>query len=123
MKLTVQAFALTALCFFAHISSYAQNKAPLCGWNKAMENANLGATGLKSQMRAAQNKLQSMLRQVQVLDADSLYTLPIVVHVIHTGTAIGSADNPTDANIIAMIGGLNDAWRKNGVTFGGVDMK
>lgn len=56
-------------------------------------------------------------------DADSLYTLPVVVHVIHTGGDIGSENNPSDDRIIAMIDNLNKAWRKNGDAYGGVDMK
>ncbi len=55
--------------------------------------------------------------------ADSLYTIPVVVHVIHTGGVVGSADNPSDSLIKAMINNLNKAWRKNGAVYGGVDMK
>lgn len=56
-------------------------------------------------------------------DADSLYTLPVVVHVIHTGTAVGAADNPADADINAMLSTLNNAWRKSGALYGGVNIK
>src|SRR5215204_772053 len=31
----------------------------------------------------------------------ALYHIPVVVHVIHTGGAVGTAYNPTDATIIA----------------------
>ena len=54
---------------------------------------------------------------------DTLYTLPVAVHVIHTGGAPGTADNPSDSQINAMLDGLNKAWRKNGLLYGGVDMK
>jgi hypothetical protein len=57
------------------------------------------------------------------LNADSLVTLPIVVHVLHTGTAIGAPDNPTDANIHAMVALLNNTWRKQGPQYGGADMR
>ncbi|MEO7311765.1 MAG: M43 family zinc metalloprotease [Chitinophagaceae bacterium] len=56
-------------------------------------------------------------------DADSLYTLPVVVHVIHTGTAVGAPDNPADTAIAALITNLNNSFRKNGPLYGGVDMK
>ncbi len=49
----------------------------------------------------AQNHLESP--QVN----DTLYTLPVVVHVINTGTPVGSLDNPDDAAINAMITNLN----------------
>lgn len=63
------------------------------------------------------------LRSIRVGDADSVYTLPVVVHVIHTGNAIGAADNPADSLIKAMIDNLNKAWRKNGAVYGGADLK
>ncbi len=46
-------------------------------------------------------------------------TIPVVVHVIHTGTPVGSADNPSDSNIQAMITELNNAYKKNGPSYGG----
>ncbi|MCC5945140.1 MAG: hypothetical protein JJT94_09395, partial [Bernardetiaceae bacterium] len=41
----------------------------------------------------------------------TVYTIPVVVHIMHTGGAIGTIYNPTDANIIAMIDGLNQHFR------------
>lgn len=35
------------------------------------------------------------------------YLIPVVVHIVHTGTAVGSADNPTDNQIINMINRVN----------------
>ena len=52
-----------------------------------------------------------------------VYTLPVVVHVINTGTAIGAPDNPPDSLINAMINLLNNAFRKKGTSFGGADVK
>ncbi|HZV69487.1 MAG TPA: M43 family zinc metalloprotease [Saprospiraceae bacterium] len=46
-------------------------------------------------------------------------TLPVVVHVIHTDTPVGSAGNPSDAQIHAMITLVNNAFKKNGPFFGG----
>lgn len=54
---------------------------------------------------------------------DTLYTLPVVVHIIHSGTAVGALDNPGDSLVRSMIEGLNKAWRKNGPFYGGADMK
>lgn len=74
--------------------------------------------------RNAQEKiLQQYIARYGLTDTDSVYTLPLVVHVIHTGSAVGAADNPSDAQILAMIQTLNNAWRKSGAGFGGVDMK
>ncbi len=66
---------------------------------------------------------QEFERLLDITDADSLYILPVVVHVIHTGSPIGSADNPSDAAINAMITNLNNAFRRNGPSFAGADLK
>ncbi len=59
----------------------------------------------------------------QITDNDAVYTLPVVVHIINTGDSIGSADNPSDSLINAMIVELNKCWRKTESVDGGVDMK
>lgn len=38
------------------------------------------------------------------------YTIPVVVHVMHTGGAVGSIYNPTDASIIATINYMNQVF-------------
>jgi hypothetical protein len=53
---------------------------------------------------------------------DVVYTLPVVIHVITIGDAVGSADNPTDANINAMLKTLNNAFAKKGTSYGGAKM-
>lgn len=40
----------------------------------------------------------------------ALYTIPVVVHVVHTGGPIGSIYNPSDAQIIGAIDYLNDVF-------------
>lgn len=55
--------------------------------------------------------------------ATPVYTLPVIVHVIHTGTPIGAPDNPPDSSIKAMISLLNSGFRKKQVSFGGADIK
>ncbi len=112
-------WAFTACLFiFISVSAYSQKQIPLCGWQPP---SNDPASVLKRQF--AEKRIQQMITRNQLEDIDSLYTLPVVVHVIHTGTAVGSPDNPTDAQINAMIQSLNDSWRKNGASFGGVDLK
>ncbi len=58
----------------------------------------------------------------KVLDLDNTnqVTIPLVVHVIHTGDAVGTIYNPSDADILSMIDGLNDYYANdNGL---GVDI-
>ncbi|MEO5683147.1 MAG: zinc-dependent metalloprotease [Chitinophagaceae bacterium] len=40
----------------------------------------------------------------------TLYTIPVVVHVVHTGGAIGTIYNPTDAQITGAINYLNQVY-------------
>jgi len=58
----------------------------------------------------------------RLLSSSILDTLPVVVHVIHTGTPIGSPDNPSDANINDMIALINNAFQKNGAMYGGANI-
>lgn len=48
-------------------------------------------------------------------------TIPVVIHVIHTGTPVGAPDNPSDSLIHALLGLVNDAFQKNGPHYGGAD--
>jgi hypothetical protein len=48
--------------------------------------------------------------QGQLGTAAALYTIPVVVHVIHTGGAIGSIYNPSDAQIMGAIDYLNSVF-------------
>lgn len=68
-----------------------------------------GVVGLKS---------QAPFSITEVVD-----TLPVVVHVIHTGGAVGTMSNPSDSLIQALIGLMNNAYRKNGLFYGGADLQ
>ena len=45
------------------------------------------------------------------------YTIPVVVHVIHTGQAVGTGVNITDAQIQSAIDNLNDAYSNTSTAF------
>ncbi|MDE3250097.1 MAG: T9SS type A sorting domain-containing protein, partial [Bacteroidota bacterium] len=46
----------------------------------------------------------------QLKTAATLYTIPVVVHVVHTGGAVGTTYNPTDAQIQGAIAYLNNVY-------------
>ena len=50
------------------------------------------------------------------LNPNEVYTIPVVVHVIHLGEPIGTGTNISDAQIIGAIAGLNERWNN---TYGG----
>ena len=102
----------------------AQNNDGTCGWKTAEQmQKNIDPFLFALNKATAEKKIHEYLQTNRLLDADSIYIIPVVVHVIHTGTPIGSPDNPTDADIEDMIAGLNDSWRKNGSQYGGADMR
>ena len=70
---------------------------------------------LESQVEAiTQNHAKNKLRA-------TLYTIPVVVHVIHLGEPLGTGSNITDIQIQQAIAGLNDRFRNvNGL---GVDVE
>jgi hypothetical protein len=58
----------------------------------------------KNSSRASRNDIQT--EQLNT----ALYTIPVVIHVIHTGSAIGSQDNPVDAQLAGTIDYLNSVY-------------
>lgn len=55
------------------------------------------------------------------------YTIPVVVHIIETGTVLGTPQKPSDAQIISGINALTQAFRATypgypGISNGGVDI-
>ncbi|HRI20858.1 MAG TPA: M43 family zinc metalloprotease, partial [Panacibacter sp.] len=94
------------LVFTGKITAQVNNA--VCGWKQSAPPVQIDA---------------NRRNQPAINDDGAVYTVPIVVHVIHTGTAIGSADNPSNASINSMLKTLNNAWHKSGATYGGADMK
>lgn len=60
--------------------------------------------------------LESVIHQNQQLSAEDrtneIYTLPVVVHVIHEGEPIGQGSNISDEQILSAINALNEDFRK-----------
>jgi hypothetical protein len=54
-----------------------------------------------------QNKLSANQR---IIDPNELLTLPVVVHILHKGEALGTGTNITDAQVIAAINDVNSRY-------------
>ncbi|GAB3951961.1 hypothetical protein GCM10028805_32990 [Spirosoma harenae] len=116
---------LLALTTSEAIAQPDSTQAPICGFGLLQQQKNRQLNPeLSLQLRQADALFQEQLvRQKSARAAqDVVYTLPIVVHVIHNGEAIGTTNNPSDASIQAMVALLNAAFRKNGASYGGVDI-
>lgn len=110
-------FILTAIALcIGCMQSSAQNKITVQDWKEARRTYQLNK---KTNEFFEKENIQTETAK----NTDVVYTLPVVVHVITTGDAIGSPDNPTDANINAMLTLLNNAFNKKGANYGGANMK
>ena len=65
--------------------------------------------------RSYENLLQSLQSQsnTQVVNEEDVYTVPIVVHIMHDGDVIGEGGNITDAVIYDAIAALNNDFEGN----------
>ncbi|MEM9052561.1 MAG: M43 family zinc metalloprotease, partial [Bacteroidota bacterium] len=70
---------------------------------------------------ASLDQLLYDVRTGSVPKSDEIFTIPVVVHVIHTGESVGSGTNITDEQIWSAINGLNEDFRKMAGTNGDGD--
>ena len=59
----------------------------------------------------AEQKIAQYISQNQFRSSSSIYTIPVVVHVLHLGELIGVGTNISDAQIQSAIANLNDVYR------------
>ncbi|MBN4062369.1 hypothetical protein JYU20_04150, partial [Bacteroidales bacterium AH-315-I05] len=78
----------------------------------------------KANYLAAEKQFQKALKSVTANTKLPVYSVPVVVHVIHLGEAVGTGTNISDAQIQSAITAINDDFRKKTGTNGdgaGVD--
>lgn len=68
-------------------------------------------------------KQMQILRKNRVagVATSNVYTIPVVVHVIHNGDAVGKGENITDAQVLSQIKVMNDDYRRKENTRGGAN--
>src|SRR6185295_18176045 len=59
-----------------------------------------------------QQKQASRSRQTKSQRTQATYQIPVVVHVIHNGEAVGSGTNISDAQILSQISVLNKDYKR-----------
>ena len=134
---------LVILCFFAFGNTYGQGKSPsdktLFGKLITPENVN-PKNGV---IRCASTEYEKMLQEknpkrktdaqfeawlaplvqknatMRTAQTNVVITIPVVVHVVHSGQAVGTAPNITDAQVESQITILNQDFRKKIGTRGG----
>ena len=72
-----------------------------------------------SRISANEALIQNYLNTAH-LKSGGVYTIPVVVHVMHLGESVGTGTNISDAQIQSAIDNLNDAYRNVG--YNGIDI-
>jgi PKD-like domain/Pregnancy-associated plasma protein-A/Secretion system C-terminal sorting domain len=111
---------IVLLFFFCYIPLHAAAQVP-CG-NESFHQLLLQTDPVyKTNFESLQNQLQTIVRNRKLQGkAAQLYTIPVVVHIVHLGEPIGTGTNISDAQVQDAINGLNQRYR-NVVGNGSID--
>lgn len=115
----IQLYALLFLMVCAVIPC-SINAQPVCGFDILHERQLAESPEYARTVAAQDAKIRDILngaltdpatkKRMVVTDNDTVYEIPVVIHVIHTGGAIGSNYNPSDVQLLNMISYLNQAY-------------
>ena len=102
-----QLFAFLILVFCV-LKGYAQP----CGFDAVQQNLLKTNPLYKTIQRESEKKLKALLANKDFLKVEApVYTIPVVVHVIHNGEAVGTGTNISDAQIQSAITSLTQYYR------------
>jgi len=96
-----------------------------CGFDNAHEKQLKENPLYKSLVLDAEKQIQKIIQSgnIKMLKPQgvgtAIYNIPVVVHIVHSGGAVGSIYNPNDAQIIAAIDYLNKVWDGTAAGFTG----
>lgn len=81
------------------------------------------AAGMQLNEESIRTTILQKKKQSSIKRTENIYTIPVVVHVLHTGGAIGTMYNPDDNQIIETINYLNEVYSGTwpGLTPAGAD--
>lgn len=111
MKKTV---LFSMLMFFMSVATFAQSLFP-CGFDKVHQNRLVADKTYGSAVRELDNRWirYASLASTSLLTytpSGYVYEVPVVVHVLHTGDAVGTDYNPDSTSIAEMIDYLNKSY-------------
>lgn len=104
---------IVLFCSVSVIQAHAQQQ--MCANDKLLQQIFMhkpDAPAIKARQQADWVKYNEALAlsKMIVTGKDTSYEVPVVVHVIHTGDAVGSVLNPSDATITALVDYINKSW-------------
>ncbi len=119
MKITSNLILLISLLFF-QIQGKGQHAE--CGTDYIHNNRMENDSSYRKQIYSIESQVEAITQNhANNKLTSAVYTIPVVVHVIHLGEAIGSGSNISDIQIKQAIAGLNTRFRNsNGL---GVDIE
>ena len=109
-----QKILLSLIAILAIATTFAQ---PICGFDGIHQRnlqqdpayrkrVEISDVNLRKYIQAHKSQLEARVDA----SAAALYTIPVVVHIVHTGGALGSLYNPTDAQVTGAINYLNQVY-------------
>ncbi len=117
----------TILLFFGISTLFAQETTPSiygnkntlqyeqCAQNEIRERRMAENPAFAAEQEAQEEMLDDLVRQYNngmIPKTDEIFTVPVVVHIIHDGDAYGTGSNISDEQIYSAINGLNQDFRK-----------
>lgn len=110
----------TAIMLFVCIQVFGQTPNFECGTDRAHQSLMLIDSAYRAGFNLHQQQLSDKIQQQSANGASrAVITIPVVVHVIHLGEAVGVGTNIPDSIIHGAIQGINDRFRNligNGTT-------
>lgn len=104
---------LPLLCLLLAQITWAQ---PQCGFDEVHATRMAKDSSYRNSVQRMNDRISQMMAnnpnglQVTAPGGVTIYEIPVVVHVMHTGGGIGTIYNPSDANINALINYLNKCY-------------
>jgi PKD repeat protein len=136
MKKNIYSLITFLICTVLSVNSFSQNLKPISTASNKVVNHEFCAsdffheekmkTDIGYRNRYLQMKDQLQQLQLQKNPVNGIYQVPVVVHVMHKGEAVGAGTNISDADVKLGIQYLNNFWRKAAGSVGdgdGVDMQ
>lgn len=105
-------YALFCLCCSIQVLVIAQTERPWCGFDEMIHREIINNPGYKAELQAYDRLLEQWGRNGEKRSG-IVYRIPVVVHVIHKGEAVGSGSNLSEARIRSQVEILNADYRRN----------
>ena len=105
--MTFKSIAISLLFFLSFFFSFSQE----CGFDSEQNKRRQNPEFLR-QLEQSEDKIQNFIESEDMLNRmGGVLTIPVVVHVLHLGEAVGTGTNIADAQIQSSIDNLNDFYR------------